>query len=117
MLPAGQSPDFWRDPHKELLSCRSELDIDPRIPCTSDLNSGFGTPFYDVAPYVSAVQPVAEFSVDVIRSFFGLAPPESLGVDKFKVVPNIVSQLEADVPEFSTEEFKREWEMLSCSSY
>jgi hypothetical protein len=107
-LPARESQDFWRDLQDQTLLYGPGLDI------------GFEIPFDNVSAYASAMQPVAESSLEVMRSFFGLtspATPESLDVDHLKIMTSFLPKLEVDVPEFSVEEFKQKWEMLSWSSY
>ena len=104
-LPAGQCPDFWRDVQDQIL------------PYGSDWSTAFEIPYDDVSVYASTIQPVAESSLKVARSFFGPATPESSDVDHSKIMMSLLPQLEVGVPEFSTEEFKQKWEMLSWSSH
>lgn len=104
-FPASQSPDFWRDVQEQI------------FPYGSDWGIGFETPCDDVSAYASAIQPLAESSLEVMRSFFGPATPKSSDVDHFKLMKSLLPRLEVDVPELSTEEFQQKWEMLSCSSH
>ncbi|KAH8592686.1 ankyrin repeat-containing domain protein [Bisporella sp. PMI_857] len=107
-LPAGQSPYFRRDSQ------------DQTCPYGLDLGLDFEMHFNDELEYISAIQPAAESSLKLMCSIFGSKSPEtteSSDMDHFKTMTSLLHKLEVDVPEFSTEEFKQKWEVLSWSCH
>jgi ankyrin repeat protein len=107
-LLVDQPRDFWPDLEDQTLPFRSNWEAE------------FEWQLCDMPIYASAIRPIAERSLEKMRSIFGLTLPstaESSSANYHLMMPSFLSQLEIDIPDFPTEQFRENWVMLPRSSH